>query len=212
MDPGHHVRRNQAQRVAHLQLAPPHLGLQLARREAALLVRVGKGRQAGLADQVGLGRADGRHVHLAAADHGDRDADRPLRLVLAQVVPVTLVGESRRRHTFVAERDVAAFAVAAVRSPDARNATVLVGGPDALTLRDVVQAYEEMASRPIPVRTVAPGEPIPGVPEAVWGLAAALESFDSPIPMEETARRYGVELTTVRDFVRSRLGRREWKG
>lgn len=125
--------------------------------------------------------------------------------------PVTLVGESRRRHSFVAERDVAAFAVAAVRSPDARNATVLVGGPEALTLRDVVRAYEEIASRPIPVRTVAPGEPIPGVPEAVWGLAGALESFDSPIPMEETARRYGVQLTTVRDFVGSRLGQRKWK-
>ena len=48
-------------------------------REPAVLVRVGQGRQAGLADQVGLGRADGRDVHLAAADDGDRDADRARR-------------------------------------------------------------------------------------------------------------------------------------
>ena len=41
--------------------------------------------------------------------------------------PVTLVGESRRRHAFVAEQDVAAFAVAAIDHPAARNATIAIG-------------------------------------------------------------------------------------
>ena len=119
--------------------------------------------------------------------------------------PVTLVGESRRRHSFVAERDVAAFAIAATRHPDARNATLLIGGPEPLTFLEVVKAYEEAAGRSFPVQSVAPGEPIPGIPEPVWGIAAALETFDSPIPMQETAARYGVSLTNVREFARSRL-------
>jgi NADH dehydrogenase len=119
--------------------------------------------------------------------------------------PVTLVGESRRRHSFVAEQDVAAFAIASVRSAAARNAAIPIGGPAPLTLREVVAAYEEAAGRPVAVRSVNPGQPIPGLPEPIWGLAAALETFDSPVPMEETARAYGVALTTVRDFARARV-------
>ena len=42
-------------------------------------MRVGQGRQAGLADQVGLGRADRRDVQLVAADDGDPDPDRAVR-------------------------------------------------------------------------------------------------------------------------------------
>jgi uncharacterized protein YbjT (DUF2867 family) len=119
--------------------------------------------------------------------------------------PITLVGESRRRHSFVAEQDVAAFAIAAVRNPAARNATIAVGGPEPLTFRDVVRAYEEASGRTYQVRGVAPGEPIPGLPDFVSGLAASLESFDSMVPMAETARQYGVVLTNVRAFAKSRV-------
>jgi NADH dehydrogenase len=119
--------------------------------------------------------------------------------------PITLVGESRRRHSFVAEQDVAAFAVAAVRNPPAHNAAIVIGGPDALTLRDVVGAYEDAANRTFAIQSVPPGAPIPGVPEVVWGLAAALETYDTPIPMEETSRQFGVTLTSARDFARSRV-------
>jgi NADH dehydrogenase len=119
--------------------------------------------------------------------------------------PVTVVGESRRRHSFIAEQDVAAFAIAAMKVPASRNTTLALGGPDPLTFRDVIDAYGEAAGRSIPVRSVAPGEAIPGLPPPVWAFAAALESFDSPIPMKETARVYGVTPTSVRDFARSRF-------
>ena len=122
--------------------------------------------------------------------------------------PVTLVGESRRRHAFIAERDVAAFAVSSLSAAGARNATLPLGGPEAVTLKDVVRAYEQAAHRSFDVRSVAPGEPIPGAPEVVWGLAAALETFDSPVPMEETCRTFGVTLTSVAEFARSRAAAR----
>ena len=73
---GDDVRRDEAQRVADVELAAPDLGLELLDRQAAIAVRVGQGRQAGLADEVGLGRADRRDVQLAAADDGDGDPDR----------------------------------------------------------------------------------------------------------------------------------------
>jgi NADH dehydrogenase len=118
--------------------------------------------------------------------------------------PVTLVGASRRRHSFVAERDVAAFAVAALDHPAAGNATIAIGGPEAVTLREVVDLYAEAAGRVVDVHTVAPGEEIPGLPPGVSAIVAGLEAYDSVIPMDETASRYGVSLTTPRAFVRSR--------
>lgn len=118
--------------------------------------------------------------------------------------PVTLVGEARRSHSFIAEQDVAAFALAAVRNPTARNATFDVGGPQAVTFRDVVAAYAMAFGRKIPVRFVAPGQPIPGLPEGVWGLAAALESYDSAVPMEERCRQFDIQLTSVPMFARAR--------
>jgi NADH dehydrogenase len=128
-----------------------------------------------------------------------------IEMPLAAGTPVTLVGESRRRHSFVAEDDVASVAAAAVDSDAARNAIIPVGGPDAVTLREVVAAYESALGRPIPVRSVAPGEPLPGLPPLVSQLASALESFDSPMPMEETARTFRVTLTDVRAFARARI-------
>jgi NADH dehydrogenase len=125
--------------------------------------------------------------------------------------PVTLVGEGRRRHSFVAARDLAAFATAAVDHPAALNRRLAIGGPEAVSLRDVVAIYGRVLGRPIPVQTVAPGEllpslpPVPGLAEVVSEMAAALETFDSPIDMVETARAFGVRLTTVQAWVRRHL-------
>ena len=90
--------------------------------------------------------------------------------------PVTLVGESRRRHAFVCERDVAAFAAAAPFAPAAKNSTIVIGGPEALTLRDVVRCYEQAWGNRIDVRSVSLGESLPGLPDLVSGLANALET------------------------------------
>jgi NADH dehydrogenase len=121
--------------------------------------------------------------------------------------PVTLVGEGRRRHSFIAARDVAAFAVASIGRPDAVNRRLVIGGPEVLSLRDVVTIYERALGRPIPVHTIAPGSllpdlpPVPGLTEVISGVTAALETFDSPIDMRQTAPHFGVALTSVAEVV-----------
>ena len=50
---------------------------------------------------------------------------------LMQNQPVTLVGEGRRKHAFIAARDVATFAVACVGHPAAINQYLPLGGPEA---------------------------------------------------------------------------------
>lgn len=125
--------------------------------------------------------------------------------------PVTLVGEGRRRHSFVAARDLAAFAVAAVGHPAALNRRIIIAGPEAVSLRDVASTYGRALNRTIPVQTVAPGEllpdlpPVPGLAEAVSGMVAVLDTFDSVIDMTETASTFGVALTTLEEFVRHGL-------
>jgi len=125
--------------------------------------------------------------------------------------PVTLVGEGRRRHSYIAARDVAAFATAAIDHPAALNRRIEVGGPEVLLWRDVVAAYERALGRPIPVQWIAPGEllpdlpPAPGLTQLVSGLMAALETFDTPLDMTEVSRTFGVTPTTIDELLRSRL-------
>ena len=126
---------------------------------------------------------------------------------LSQGRPVTLVGEGRRRHSFVAARDVAAFAVATVGHSEASNRRIIIGGPEALSWRDVISAYERALGSPVQVEWIRPGEllpdlpPVPGLTELVSGLLAALETFDSPIDMTQTARAFGVRPTTINEML-----------
>ena len=125
--------------------------------------------------------------------------------------PVCLVGEGTRRHAWVAARDVAAYAVAAVRHPDAWNRRIPIGGPDAVSWRDIIAAYERHRGQAIPVRSVPPGTPIPNLPpiyglaEFLGGLLAFLETFDSPMDMAATSAAFAVTPTTLDDFVRTRV-------
>ena len=115
--------------------------------------------------------------------------------------PVTLVGEGRRRHSMVAMRDVASYAVAALERDEAKSQRLLIGGPDPISWRDAVAAFEHELGQEIPVRTVSPGEPVPGMPQQVNGLFQVLETYDSPLDMTALAATYGVAPTGLSDFV-----------
>ena len=64
-----------------------------------------------------------------------------------------------------------------------------------------------MLGRPIQIDTAAPGgllpnlPPVPGLAEVVTRMVAALDSFDFAIDMEETARTFDVQLTSLQEFV-----------
>ena len=124
---------------------------------------------------------------------------------LSSGLPVTLIGESNGRHSFIAEADVAQFAVGAARRADMVNVTLALGGPAAISFRDAARAYERALGRPVPVESVPPGSPLPGLPDIVSGIAAAFDSYDSVIPMAETSAAFGVTLTGVEDFARDRV-------
>ena len=118
--------------------------------------------------------------------------------------PVTLVGEGRRRHSFISNRDVAALTVAVVDHSAARNQYLAIGGPEPLTWRDVVATYERVLGRPISVQFVAMGEPVP-LPDPMPWILAGMETYDSAIEMDEIARTFDVPLTRLETFVREQV-------
>lgn len=119
--------------------------------------------------------------------------------------PVTLVGEGKRVHSMISARDVAQFIVAAIGNPQALNRLIPLGGPQAISYHDVIAAYEHELGRPISVQFVPPGSSIPGMPDAVSGLASMLDMYDSPVKMDETARIFNVRMTSLQEFVHSTI-------
>jgi len=116
--------------------------------------------------------------------------------------PVTIVGGGRRKHSFISVSDVAAFMLAAIGNPAAINQKLLLGGPQSLSFRDAVAIYERVLGHQIQVRSVTPGEPVPGLPQMVAHLLAGLDTYDSPIDMTETARTFGIQLTLLEEVAR----------
>lgn len=121
---------------------------------------------------------------------------------------VRIFGSGDRPVSFVSYRDVARFAVACLESPGARNAELAVGGPEALTQRQVVRLFEEIAGHDFAIETV---------PESV--LAAQLREASDPmqksfsglmhsmalgdaVDMSRLAKEYGISLRSVRDYAR----------
>lgn len=115
--------------------------------------------------------------------------------------PVTLVGSGARRHSFVAMADVAAFVLASVGRETAVNQKLIIGGPEALSFREAAAVYERVLGRPIEVKSVTPGDPLPNLSPGAQAMAAAFDSFDSPVEMNGLAAQYGVRLTPLAEFV-----------
>ena len=116
--------------------------------------------------------------------------------------PVTIVGGGRRKHSFISASDVAAFILAAIGNPAAINQKLLLGGPQPFSFRDVVAIYERVLGHRIQVRSVDPGEPVPGLPEIAAQLLVGLDTYDSPVDMTETARTFGIQLTPLEEVAR----------
>lgn len=130
-------------------------------------------------------------------------------LALQNGRPVTLVGSGDKRHTFIAEPDVAAFAVAAVDNPAAVNQTLTFGGPEAISWNDIFKTAGHVLGRQLEIRRIPPTEPIPFIPQesgyTMTGLMAFLDTYESPMDMTELTKTYGVRLTSAEEFLRFML-------
>lgn len=120
----------------------------------------------------------------------------------------TLFGGGERPVSFIALRDVARFAVAALDHPSARNAELELGGPEAIAPRDVVALAERITGRPIET-TAVPSAALEaayaGASDPVQKTFAALQlgvARGDVVPMEAMLQRFPGELRTVEQYVR----------
>lgn len=129
----------------------------------------------------------------------------------ATAASATIFGAGTAPISWISTGDVAEFAVRSVREPAARDATIEMGGPQALSPLEVVRIFEDVGGRPFAV-THVPDDVLRAQQEAATddmgrsfaGLMRCYAKGDA-IPMEETARTFGIELSTVRRFAEASL-------
>ena len=126
----------------------------------------------------------------------------------------TLYGTGDKEISWISFKDVARFAVASLDTPAASNATIELGGPEALSPHEVVAIFERIAGGPFEV-THVPVEAL----QAQWsGATDPMEkSFaglmlgyadGSPVDMTATLKAFPLQLASVKEYAQ-RLAARE---
>jgi uncharacterized protein YbjT (DUF2867 family) len=124
---------------------------------------------------------------------------------------VTLYGDGNHKLSWVSYKDVARFAVAALDEPRARNAVLDVGGPEALSSREVVRMFEAAGAAEISVESVPEAElesrllsARDPMERSFAGLMLQCANGDV-MDMQTTLELLPMRLTSVRDYVSARL-------
>ncbi len=123
----------------------------------------------------------------------------------------TVYGAGENKLSWISLGDVAAFAVESLQNPAARNATLELGGPDALSPNEAVTIFEEISGKKFDVQHV-PEEALATqqatAPDSLQRAFAALMlayAKGDVIPMEEMLRKFPIPLKSVRDYARQVL-------
>jgi uncharacterized protein YbjT (DUF2867 family) len=115
-----------------------------------------------------------------------------------------IYGSGHEPISWIALEDVAGFAAEAVDSEEARNATIEIGGPEAVTPLAAVALFESVAGRRIEVETVDEASlrsrlaAAKGPQERSIAALMLAYAHGNAIPMDDIAERFGVELTPLR--------------
>lgn len=120
----------------------------------------------------------------------------------------TVYGDGTNAISWISYRDVAQFAVASLGNPAALDATLVLGGPDALSPLEVIRVFERAGGQPFEVAHV-PVEALQGqlaaatdpMQQSFAGLMLAYAA-GNPIDMRETLKALPVRLTSVEAYAR----------
>jgi uncharacterized protein YbjT (DUF2867 family) len=118
----------------------------------------------------------------------------------------TIFGEGKNKISWIAIKDVASFAVAALDNPAAAKSYIPLGGPTALSPLEVVQIFETSKGKKFELQFV-PEEAIRAQKEGAQDSLS--ESFaaltlgvvnGSEIDMKETLNAFPIQLTSVKEY------------
>jgi uncharacterized protein YbjT (DUF2867 family) len=124
-----------------------------------------------------------------------------------------IYGTGQQRISWISRSDVAQFAVASLDNPAARNATLELGGPQALSPLEVVSIFERLSGKPFTVQCV-PEEALAGQMAAATddlaksfpGLMLCYAHGDA-IEMRKMLQAFPIRMTTVEQYARRVLGK-----
>jgi uncharacterized protein YbjT (DUF2867 family) len=126
---------------------------------------------------------------------------------------VRIYGDGPNRLSWVSYKDVARIAAAAVDQPAARNVTLNVGGPEALTPLEVVRMFEAAGSADISIDMVNESDLSAQMQSAADPLqksfAGLMLQYAAGDAMDTSKTRslFPFELTSVRDYASTQLAR-----
>ena len=122
------------------------------------------------------------------------------------IAKATIYGEGKNRLSWIAIKDVASFAVAALENPTARNRNFELGGPKALSPLEAVKVFETAQGKKFELQFV-PAEALraqkEGAQDPLSESFAALMlgvAHGSEIDMRGTLEVFPVQLTSVKEY------------
>jgi uncharacterized protein YbjT (DUF2867 family) len=123
-----------------------------------------------------------------------------------------IYGNGQNPISWVAIRDVAQFEVATLDNPAAMNATLNIGGPEAICPLDVVKIFEEAGGRSFEVQLV-PEQALEAQQAAATdpmqqSFAAGMRAYagGDPIEMSSVLQTFGVQLRPLKEYAKQVVG------
>lgn len=117
-----------------------------------------------------------------------------------------IYGAGDNKLSWISYADVAKYAVASLEHAAARNATLELGGPEALSPLEVVAIFEQVSGQPftvthVPVQALEAQQAAAAddMQASFTGLMRCYAAGD-PIPMAATSATFGIAPLTVREF------------
>jgi uncharacterized protein YbjT (DUF2867 family) len=124
---------------------------------------------------------------------------------------VTVYGDGTAPLSWMCSADVTRFALWALDADQARNATLDLGGPEAVSQLDAIALYEELAGRPLERKRLSLEELERMYDDATSPLERSLAGVMLGVArggvtdMSELAAASGIRLTSVREFAPNQL-------
>lgn len=122
-----------------------------------------------------------------------------------------IYGTGQNPISWIAIHDVAQFAVACLDHPAAKNATLRLGGPEALCPLDVIKVFEEASGRsfemqfmPVEAMEAQQAAASDAMQKSFFAAMRAYAGGD-PIEMADTQRTFAVQPTTLQQYARQVL-------